>query len=146
MFPSINAMRFRSNPLSFGWFKNASHENHYNMKKNIVNQYFSLTTLFFMILWFSGENRTMDVSHNIAAGKYKNKLSYAGPKQREIFEKYHAESRRLDGLFRSDLEAEHGLVGHSKADLLFRLAWAAGHASGYSDVEYHYSTMAELLK
>lgn len=90
---------------------------------------------------------SVSVSQNIADGKYKNRLPYVSRKENvDGWTAYHAEERRLDALFRADLEAEHGLAGHPKADKLFHLAWEAGHASGFSDVEYHYSTMAELLK
>lgn len=48
--------------------------------------------------------------------------------------------------FKGELESEHGLVGHPKADNLFDIAWAYGHSAGYSEVRVHYETLSELLK
>ena len=46
---------------------------------------------------------------------------------------------------KAKLESEYGLVGHPKADKLYELAWGYGHSSGYTEVEYYYSELVELL-
>ena len=56
------------------------------------------------------------------------------------------EDTRLNALLRTDLEEEHGLVGHPKADRAWDLAWEHGHSSGYSDIIYYYEDFAELVK
>jgi hypothetical protein len=84
----------------------------------------------------------MTVEQNIVNGNYSNNFPY----NPNTWSEFHDESRRLKALFKSDLEAEHGLAGHPKADLLFDIAWEHGHANGYYDVEIHYSELAELLK
>ena len=43
------------------------------------------------------------------------------------------------------METKHGLVGHPKADELYRLAWDMDHSGGYSEVEIYYTDMAGLL-
>lgn len=48
--------------------------------------------------------------------------------------------------FKTNLEREHGLTGHPKADLLWRLAWEDGHSGGWDDIASVYSEFAELLK
>lgn len=83
----------------------------------------------------------MDVLTNISAGKYTNGLEYASDK-----EAYREENRRLDRLFKADLEEEFGVAGHPKKDLLFTLAWREAHAFGLKDVYLTYEELVELLK
>ena len=59
---------------------------------------------------------------------------------------YGAETARLEALFRSDLEDEHGMKGHPKADLLFSKAWSMGHSSGYGEVANYYDDLVDLVK
>lgn len=54
-----------------------------------------------------------------------------------------AESRRD---LKERLLAEHGLITHPKADLLFGLAWEHGHAHGEGEVAMYFADFAELLK
>ncbi len=112
----------------------------------------------------------MSVRDDIAAGKYENHVPYSPPpmpeidetkttiaRAREIREAYQAskldqhrlhqeEGGRLTTLLKADLEAENGVVGHPKANLLWSLAWEHGHSSGYSDVVNYYDNFVELLK
>jgi len=109
-----------------------------------------------------------DVRDNIKIGKYTNHISWVvtptpvnddmslrqvrehkeADKQRakEQREKYWEESSRLESLFKEDLEAENGLVGHPKADKVYSMAYEAGHSSGYEQVVYEYERLVELLK
>ncbi len=48
---------------------------------------------------------------------------------------YSAESGRLTELFKRDLFAELGIVGHPKAEKLYSIAWDMGHSSGFSEIE-----------
>lgn len=80
-------------------------------------------------------------------GVYRTQLPYArATHDRPVYEAYEADINRLHQLFRSDLEHEFGMVGHPKADALFRLAWEHGHASGHAEVASYYSEFAELAK
>ena len=47
---------------------------------------------------------------------------------------------------KAKLEQKHGLTGHPKADRLYRIAWDAGHAEGYHEIEMWYEDLAELLQ
>ena len=44
------------------------------------------------------------------------------------------------------LAQEHGLVNDPKLDLLYQKAWEHGHANGYSEVEFWFKDLAELLR
>lgn len=61
-------------------------------------------------------------------------------------ELYGVDQRRLDNKFKTDLEAEYGLTGHPKADLLYSKAYEMGHSSGHAEVANYYGDLAELLK
>ena len=112
----------------------------------------------------------MTVRDDLAAGKYKNKVPFDPPamepidetkttvaRARELKETYAAariKQRRLwnDGeqemneLLRADLEYENGVVGHPKADVLWRLVWDHGRSSGYGDIINYYEDFVELLR
>ena len=77
------------------------------------------------------------------AREHKEKQKLLRNEQREL---HHAEQHRLDALFKADLEAEHNVVGHPKADKLFSIAWQRGHAYGYYDVACIYDDIVELIK
>ena len=47
---------------------------------------------------------------------------------------------------KAQLEKQFHIVGHPKADLLYARAYEFGHSSGYSEVEYFYSELIELIK
>jgi hypothetical protein len=97
---------------------------------------------------------TINVLDAIAQGRYENKVPYeawrmtrnGAERRREQRNKYRAEEARLISLFKADLENQHGVAGHPKADRLFELAWDYGHSSGYNEVAYYYDDLAELIK
>lgn len=59
---------------------------------------------------------------------------------------YNEEQGRLFARFKADLEEEHGMTGHPKADLLFEKAWDRGHSNGYAEVAMVYDDLVELVK
>ena len=65
---------------------------------------------------------------------------------REQHRLHRTEEARLRSLFQSDLEAEHGLVGHPKAARLFELAWDDDHSGGFEAVAYSYAELADLVQ
>jgi hypothetical protein len=97
---------------------------------------------------------TINVLDAIREGRYENKVTYEAwrmrkhdaKKSREQLNKRRAEEARLNSLFKADLENQHGVAGHPKADRLFELAWDYGHSSGYNEVAYYYDDLAELIK
>lgn len=87
------------------------------------------------------------VSDRIRAGYYKNTKPYGSVLiNRNEFEVYHAEEKRLNELLRSDLAEEHDVVGHAKEPLLWTMAWNEGHSSGLQDVESYYNEFVQLMK
>jgi len=58
---------------------------------------------------------------------------------------YHAEQARMDEQFKQDALADVGLTGHPRADKAYAFAWDHGHASGYSEVYYYLSDVADVL-
>jgi hypothetical protein len=48
---------------------------------------------------------------------------------------YNDETGRLTNMFKQDLFAELGIVGHPKAEKLYSIAWDRGHSGGLADVE-----------
>jgi len=58
---------------------------------------------------------------------------------------YNEETAALTSKLKADLEAEHGLVGHPKADKVWAKAWEDGHSSGYGEVASIYDDLAELV-
>lgn len=110
----------------------------------------------------------MNVFDNIDSGRYQNAIPYSvekpiidrdnltGKQAREAEEAWraarnaqrdlhYAEDRRLEALFKADLEEEYGLAGHPKADKLYSIAYERGHSGGYREIAECYSQMAELL-
>jgi len=110
----------------------------------------------------------VSVRDALAAGKYENKVPYSVEKvpvdegkmtvrqakehvesererQRAQHRLHNKEQARLTDLFQRDLEAENGVVGHPKADMLWRIAWDRGHSSGYQGVLYEYEELVDLL-
>lgn len=61
-------------------------------------------------------------------------------------DEYRVKGAECDADFKAALAKELGLAGHPKYDVLFRLAWEEGHASGYSEVANYADTFAELLR
>lgn len=110
----------------------------------------------------------MNTRDNLKAGKYVNTVPYSIERvpvddetmtvkqarehiasekecERTQHRLHNEEESRLTGLLCSDLETEHGLVGHPKADKLWALAYEYGHSSGYSSVINYYEEFAELI-
>jgi hypothetical protein len=78
---------------------------------------------------------------------YQNSLPVASyKKDPEVYVAYWAENNRLEAMFKADLLDELGLTGHPKADMLFDIAWALGHAYGFEEVFNQASDLANLLK
>lgn len=89
----------------------------------------------------------MDIFANINAGKYRNNLPYARPKEdRAVFDAYQAETARLNALFETDLIAYLELEPGPVAEKLFAFAWEKGHSSGFSEVAIEALDAAELFK
>jgi hypothetical protein len=65
---------------------------------------------------------------------------------RAVRDAYNAEDRRLDAQFKADLTAEYDMVGHPKAELLFKKAWDQGHANGLANVVSIYDDLYDLVK
>lgn len=59
---------------------------------------------------------------------------------------YNAESGRLMAQAQADLEADHGIVGNPKADMLWSKAWDRGHAYGLGEVISIYGDLVDLVK
>lgn len=111
----------------------------------------------------------MGARENLSAGQYENRVSYsiaaleidestttiAGARdlkaqhkatQRQQCSLHNQEQGRISAQVKSDLEAEHGLAGHPKADILWSKAWDHGHSSGYDEIISVYEDLAELLQ
>jgi len=48
--------------------------------------------------------------------------------------------------FKRDLFEEHGVTGHPKAELAFKLAWDYGHSSGLNEVVSYFEELVDLIK
>ncbi len=70
---------------------------------------------------------------------YRNELRSARNKYRE-------EQYKIGNEFKLALFKEYGVENHPKAEKAFSMAWEAGHAEGYSNVEFHFSELVELIK
>ena len=57
-----------------------------------------------------------------------------------------AESGRLTALLQADLEAEYGVTGHPKAELLWSKAYDRGHSSGMGEVISVWVDLVELIQ
>lgn len=64
---------------------------------------------------------------------------------REARAAYNQDTEALKMQLKRDLELAYGLYQHSKADLLWALAWDYGHDAGLQDVFNYYGEMAGLL-
>lgn len=47
---------------------------------------------------------------------------------------------------KESLAAKFEVTGHPKLDLCYDLAWEHGHSSGFSEVEYYFSDLVQLIK
>ena len=82
------------------------------------------------------------VEEKIENGDYRPKTRWS-PGNRTA---YNAEIEAIRQTFRADLEAEYGVTGHPKAELLWTIAWDRGHADGLGPVYAAYDTLVELIK
>lgn len=57
-----------------------------------------------------------------------------------------AEESRLKDEQKQKLAQDNGLVGNPKLDLLYDKAWEIGHANGFSEVEFWFEDLAELIR
>lgn len=64
---------------------------------------------------------------------------------RESLLKYKQEQARLIALFRNDVLKSLGLFAHPRADVLWKLAWDRGHASGLTEVATEMEELSELM-
>jgi hypothetical protein len=82
----------------------------------------------------------------INAGEYSHKLPYSSPREnREAFQVYRDEYRRLEEQFKADALAELGLTNHPKAELLFTMARANSSGEGYRAVYEEMEELSELM-
>jgi hypothetical protein len=95
------------------------------------------------------------IFEKINSGEYKNNKPYPnwrGRRQnqpKEIIQaltEYQEEEQRIYKQFKHDIEEEHGVLNHPKADVLWRLAWEHGHSCGYSEVASYWVDFVELIK
>ncbi len=59
---------------------------------------------------------------------------------------YGLDSGRLTALLQSDLEAEYGVTGHPKAELLWSKAYERGHSAGMGEVINVWTDLVELIQ
>ena len=58
---------------------------------------------------------------------------------------HNAESGRLTALLQADLEAEYGVTGHPKAELLWSKAYDRGHSGGMGEVINVWTDLVDLI-
>jgi len=82
-----------------------------------------------------------EAEHNQAVAKLRAKVV----EHKAALAAYNADCERLHRLFRSDLEFEHAMVGHHKADLLYQIA-SYGCNYDYRTIAYRYDDLVELAR
>lgn len=65
---------------------------------------------------------------------------------REGQERYIAEARRLEELFKADLFEEFGVSDNPKRELCYVIAYRSGHSHGYSEIYAEFSDIVELIQ
>ena len=97
--------------------------------------------------------KIQEVNNNIKIGLYDNLSVWPTPAThgtveaaREARTAYRAETEALKAQLQQDLEIAYGLYQHTKAPLLWRLAWDQGHSAGLGEVAMYYDTFSELLR
>jgi hypothetical protein len=83
----------------------------------------------------------VSLTDRINNGVYENKMDFRTT-ERSI---YRIENARLLEVFRKDLEHEYGMIGHPKADVLWRLAYDRGHSAGYNEIYNEYDELSVLI-
>jgi hypothetical protein len=91
--------------------------------------------------------RVMDLSTEDLAQAAEIKARYEADMQAYKDQKRLYAQSEQQGIaqLREDLEWEHGLSGHHKADLLWSKAWEHGHGYGLEEVAQRYNDLAELV-
>lgn len=88
-----------------------------------------------------------DIHSKFNRNAYTNRLPYFNSQLNpEANKAYHEEERRLMEEFKKDLFADLGIVGNQKAEQLYSIAWAEGHANGFHSVYYYADLMVSLIK
>jgi phosphatidylserine/phosphatidylglycerophosphate/cardiolipin synthase-like enzyme len=65
---------------------------------------------------------------------------------KQDLERKRQERKRESQELRDQLEDDHGLKDHPKAQILWQLAWDRGNSFGFQFVREYYEEMAQLLK
>lgn len=78
--------------------------------------------------------------------RLKREHEQATKEYKEARDAYLRRQVELENEFKRDLEEEHGVTGHPKAERLFQIAWDHGHSAGFSEVLGWYSELAELIQ
>jgi hypothetical protein len=91
----------------------------------------------------------MNFSEKLDSNYYRSQLPYPAwkdPNRTKLVEAYREDEARLNAEFKADLFEYHGVTGHPKADLAFRIAYDREHSAGHGDVASLFGDLAELLK
>ena len=97
----------------------------------------------------------MSVRDRIKAGDYDTKLPFLIKAQEQDItteeflasrEAWHSDRTRLEGVFKADLFAEHGVTDNPKAERCWELAWEYGHPSGLMEVANYFDDLVDLIK
>lgn len=59
---------------------------------------------------------------------------------------YHEEQSKIDEAFKLALFEEYGVNNHPKRERIFEKAWSRGHSDGYSQVEYEFSELVDIIQ
>lgn len=57
-----------------------------------------------------------------------------------------ADKARLEALFQKALEENCGVTGHSKAGMLYGIAYDYGHGGGFLEIYHNYIDLVDLIK
>jgi hypothetical protein len=86
---------------------------------------------------------TLDEINQLATIKAQYEADLAAwPRLRAAYSRSEAEGIRS---LRRDLEADHHLVDHPRAQMLWEKAWENGHSDGLHSVAQWYDDLAELI-
>jgi hypothetical protein len=145
IFEAINAGKYKN---KMDWKEN--HKAKEESKKNLT-ELGGLIFSYYEMLERSGQYQAS--LHPIVILEEIKNLMVIVSSELEIYDKiklqeksYNAEDRRLEALFKSDLEKEHGVENNPKKDLLYSIAWEEGHSAGYYEVAIKYDDLVELIK
>ena len=89
---------------------------------------------------------TMTIEEKLRDNLYSSKLPYVSAKKdKAANEAYTADEHALRQQFKQDMFEEFGVLDHPKAEKAFEIAWGYGHSSGFHEVFYYFTELAELL-